>query len=71
MLLLAAGFAGGLAGAFAIRRAMQAQLYGIGAMDPAVLGGLAAVLVVIAFVACTIPARRAATIDPVIALTEQ
>jgi predicted permease len=71
MTLLAGGFIAGLAGSFAIRRTMEAQLYGIGAMDPPVLGGVAVMLGLVALIACTVPARRAARIDPMIALTEQ
>jgi predicted permease len=70
VVLLGAGLALGLAGAFAIRRAIEAQLYGVGAMDPLVLGSVAAVLGVVALAACTIPARRAARIDPVVALVD-
>jgi predicted permease len=68
--LLGAGVGGGLIGAFIIRRAVESQLYGITALDPRVLVSVAAVLGVVAFVACAVPARRAARIDPVIALTE-
>ena len=68
--LLAAGVAGGLAGAFIIRRAMESQLFGVTALDPTVLLSVAVVLGVVAFVACAVPARRAARIDPVIALTD-
>ena len=71
VLLLAAGFGVGLAGAFAIRGAMEGQLYGVGAMDPAVLSAVAGVLGLVALVACVVPAQRAARIDPVIALTDQ
>jgi ABC-type antimicrobial peptide transport system permease subunit len=59
-----------LIGAFIIRRAVESQLYGITALDPRVLVSVAVVLGVVAFVACAVPARRAARIDPVIALTE-
>ena len=59
-----------LAGAFAIRRAMESQLCGIGAMDPLVLASVAGVLFVVAVAACAVPARRAARIDPVVALGE-
>ena len=69
MSLMAAGFVAGMAGAFAIRRTMAAQLYSVGPMDPVVLGAVAAALAVVAFVACMLPARRAARIDPIIALT--
>jgi predicted permease len=68
MTLLAAGIAVGVAGAFVIRRTIQAQLYGVGAMDPAVLTGVAATLAVVALTACAIPALRAARIDPMSAI---
>jgi predicted permease len=69
--LLIAGFAAGLAGAFAIRQTMQSQLYGIGAMDPLVVTTVACVLGLVALAACLVPARRAARIDPTAALAEQ
>ena len=68
--LLAIGFVVGLAGAYAMRRAVQGELYGVDAMEPSVVGGVAAVLAVVALAACALPARRAARIDPVIALSE-
>ncbi len=71
MTMLAAGLVAGLAGSFAIRRAMEAQLYGIGAMDPLVLGAVAVMLGLVALIACTVPAQRAARIDPMAALTDQ
>jgi predicted permease len=70
MMLMAAGFVAGLAGAFAIRRTMATQLYSVGAMDPSVLSTVAVALAIVAFLACTLPARRAARIDPVIALND-
>ena len=66
--LLGVGLAIGGIGAFAIRRAMQAQLYGVGAMDPIVLAAVGALLGLVALSACLIPARRAAHVDPVRAL---
>ncbi|HEY2431875.1 MAG TPA: ABC transporter permease [Vicinamibacterales bacterium] len=71
LLLLALGVAIGLAGAVAIRGAMATQLYGVEPLDPAVLAMVAAVLAAVAFVACAVPARRAARIDPLVALTDQ
>jgi putative ABC transport system permease protein len=68
--LLAAGLVVGLAGAFAIRRAMESQLYGVSGMEPVVLAGVAGVLTVVAVIACAVPARRAARIDPMTALGE-
>jgi predicted permease len=69
--LLAIGVAVGLAGAFAIRRAMETQLYGVQPMDPLVLTAVTGTLGLVAFLACAVPARRAARIDPLIALTDQ
>src|SRR5262249_16487682 len=69
--LVAGGAAGGLAGAFPIRRAVATQLFAVQPLDPFVLGSVGAMLAVVAFLACAVPARRAAHIDPVIALTDQ
>ena len=69
--LLALGVGVGLAGAFAIRGAMATQLYDVQPLDPMVLALVAAVLGVVAFCACAVPARRAARIDPLVALTDQ
>jgi predicted permease len=69
--LVAVGVAAGLAGAFAIRRAMETQLFGVQPMDPLVLSLVAGVLAAVAFLACAVPARRAARIDPMIALADQ
>jgi predicted permease len=69
--LLVAGSGVGLLGAFAIRRVMEAQLYGVGAMDATVISSVAALLGGVALLACVVPARRAATIDPLTALNEQ
>jgi len=68
--LLALGIGVGLAGAFGIRTAMATQLFGVQPMDPLVLTAVAAVLGVVAFVACAVPARRAARIDPLVALND-
>lgn len=71
MTLMLGGFVVGIVGAFAIRRTMATQLYAMSAMDPVVLGIVGAVLAVVAFAACTLPARRAARIDPLVALSER
>jgi predicted permease len=70
LVLLGVGLAIGGGGAFAIRQAMESQLYGVSAMDPFVLASVAAMLGLVALVACAVPARRAARIDPMVALTE-
>lgn len=47
---------------------LRAQLYEVGAFDPLIYGGVSLFLVLIATLACLVPARRAAKIDPLIAL---
>jgi predicted permease len=69
--LLGLGVVVGLAGAFAIRRAMETQLFGVQPMDPIVLSAVTITLGLVAFLACAVPARRAAHIDPLVALTDQ
>jgi len=69
-LIVGAGAALGLVGAFFLRRTLESVLYGVGAMDTTVVGTVAGVLAAVAIVACVIPARRAAHTDPTIALTE-
>jgi predicted lysophospholipase L1 biosynthesis ABC-type transport system permease subunit len=65
------GTAIGLAGAFLLRQTLQSQLYEIGAMDPTVISGVGALLIVVALAAIVLPARRAARVDPVHALMGQ
>ena len=69
-LIVAAGAVLGLLGAFFLRRAIESVLYGVGAMDGAVVATVAALLLVVAVIASVIPARRAARTDPTVALTE-
>jgi putative ABC transport system permease protein len=61
---------GGL-GSFALRRAIAAQLFEVEAFDPTVFAGVVAVLLAVAALACLVPARRAAVIDPIRALREE
>jgi putative ABC transport system permease protein len=66
--LMLAGIGGGLAGAVALRGVIASQLYGIGPLDPRVTLAVIGVLAVASVCACLGPARRAARVDPVIAL---
>ncbi|HEU4585291.1 MAG TPA: ABC transporter permease [Gemmatimonadaceae bacterium] len=66
--LAGAGLIVGLAGAALLTRFMRSVLYGVGTTDPATFAGVAAVLLGVAFLASWIPARRAARVDPLIAM---
>jgi predicted permease len=70
LVLLAAGFVLGALGAFALQNSLESQLFGIRAADPLVLSGVTLLLALVAVLACALPARRAARIDPKVALAE-
>jgi predicted permease len=67
-ILVAIGIAFGLAGAFAISRALESMLIGVGARDVATFVAAPCVLAAVALTACWLPARRATRIDPATAL---
>jgi putative ABC transport system permease protein len=71
MLWALAGVAAGLALSFVATRVVGSLLYGISRTDPAIFAGASAVLLVVAFAACYVPARRAARVDPVVSLRYQ
>jgi len=50
---------------------MKSVLYEVTAIDPAAVSAVAAVLLLAAIFACYIPARRATTVDPMVALREE
>jgi len=68
MLLATIGVGIGIAGAFALTRYMTTLLFGVKPVDVITFVGVAVLLVVVVLVACLIPARRAAKIDPLQAL---
>ena len=66
--LAAIGIAAGVAGAIALTRLMGNLLFDVSPADPMVLAAVCGLLAVVALAACTIPARRAASVDPMRAL---
>lgn len=68
MALALIGVIAGLAGAFAVTRLMADLLFGVTTTDAVTFISVPAVLIAVALLACYIPARRAASVDPLVAL---
>jgi putative ABC transport system permease protein len=68
MTLVVIGVVIGLATALALSRTLSALLYGVSPTDPATIAVTTALLLVVALLACYVPARRATAIDPLAAL---
>ncbi len=71
LVLVACGLAIGLPAALACGRLVASQLYGIHSTDPWIISGSAGLLLIAALAASFLPARRAALLDPLVALREE
>jgi len=68
LILTAVGLVLGLAGAAVLTRTLSGLIYGVGTLDPLTFVAVPALLCVVALAACFVPARRAASVDPITTL---
>jgi putative ABC transport system permease protein len=71
MVLTVVGVVAGLAAAYWLTRLMSSLLFGVDATDPGTFAGVSLLLLIVAALACYVPARRASRVDPVEALRYQ
>jgi ABC-type antimicrobial peptide transport system permease subunit len=69
--ILVAGLAVGVAASLFATRLIQGVLFGVPAEDPLTLGAVALLMAAVGIIACWLPARRAAQIDPAITMRSQ
>jgi len=69
--LVISGLAAGLTGSFVLARFLQSEVFQVPVTDPASISGVVILLSTVALVACFLPARRAARLDPMVALRHE
>jgi ABC-type antimicrobial peptide transport system permease subunit len=70
-LIAAAGIIIGLSGAAAVTRSLTTMLFGLTPFDPATFATAASLLAGVALLACAVPAWRAMSVDPIVALRDE
>lgn len=68
LVLVSSGLAVGLPGSVAVTRMLRSQLYEVAPTDPLAITGVVTCMLLVGTLACLFPARRAARLDPVVAL---
>ena len=71
MLLVSAGMAAGVGAALILARTIRGMLFGVSANDPLTFVSVPVFLAAVALAACYLPARRAASVDPLVALRQE
>ncbi|MGA7061422.1 MAG: FtsX-like permease family protein, partial [Candidatus Acidiferrales bacterium] len=71
LLLAGIGVVAGIAGALALTGLMRTALFGVSATDPVIFVGVAMLLVAVGVAGCLVPAQRAMSVDPLVALRHE
>jgi ABC-type antimicrobial peptide transport system permease subunit len=71
MIPVAVGVGAGMASALAVTRLIESMLFAVSARDPRTMAAIPLIVAAIALLGCIVPARRAAKIDPIIALRSE
>ena len=69
--LVVVGLAVGAALSLGVTRLLRSQLFGVSPTDPIAYASVAGLIGVVAMAACYLPARRAASVDPMVALRNE